>query len=101
MGRGDGRCDIDSRAHLSAAEFEARVLPAVLRGVDAPASRCFSWPVRSAPSVASTADTTLGCYSNSAFFFAVDPQVSSLSHSRKRESLRRDTNAQSVQEGAA
>ena len=70
------------------------------RGVDAPASRCFGRPVRLAPSVASKADATLGCYSNSAFFFAVDPQVSSLSHSRK-ESLCGATRTQSVQEGAA
>ena len=63
-----------------------RISAGLHRGVDVTASRCFSWPVRSAPSVASKADTTLGCYSNSAFFFAVDPQVSSLSHSRK-ESL--------------
>ena len=53
------------------------------RGVDVTASRCFSWPVRSAPSVASKADATLGCYSNSAFFFAVDPQVVSISLAEK------------------
>ena len=77
-----------------------RIGAGLRRGVDVTASRCFSWPVRSAPSVASKADTTLGCYSNSAFFFAVDPQVSSLSHSRK-ESLCGATRTQSVQEGAA
>ena len=52
-----------------------RIGAGLRRGVDVTASRCFSWPVRSAPSVASKADATLGCYSNSAFFFAVDPQV--------------------------
>ena len=77
-----------------------RIGAGLRRGIDVTASRCFSWPVRSAPSVASKADTTLGCYSNSAFFFAVDPQVSSLSHSRK-ESLCGATRTQSVQEGAA
>jgi len=56
------------------------------RGVDVTASRCFSWPVRSAPSVASKADATLGRAVITAFRSGESPQVSSLSHSRKRES---------------
>ena len=60
-----------------------RIGAGLRRGVDVTASRCFSWPVRSAPSVASKADATLGCYSNSAFFFAVDPQVVSISLAEK------------------